>query len=364
MRLRHLAIVLTSALLLSLTLNAQNTPPREKLYIAHEGSDDLAIVDVATNKVIKSLVVGKSPHGVATPKSQALLYVTTMDDGGLTVVDTIRDEVVKKYSFMGLRPQEHDITPDGRFLYVPAYNGMHQVFDTKKEEVIARIFTKGLGHNTVMSPDGRHVYLFPLVATPSHAKRSAEGGWGLPTTVPREITIVDTSTQAVVGEIPIGEYKGLRPAVSSPDGKRLYVQTNDLLGFLVVDTASRKVVSKATYNLTPDEQAVVSRSHGITIANGGKEVWSNDVNHNLVFIFDVTVDPPKQIGRIAVGASPYWATTTQDGKTVYVSSPPDDVVVAYDVATRTEKARLHFPGKAPKRVFTLTPPRSSTSESR
>ena len=59
--------------------------------------------------------------------------------------------------------------------------------------------------------------------------------------------------------------------------------SDDLLGFLVIDTAARKVISKATYTLTPDEEAVRSRSHGIAVANDGKEVWSNDVVHNLTF---------------------------------------------------------------------------------
>ena len=82
------------------------------------------------------------------------------------------------------------------------------------------------------------------------------------------------------------------------------MNVDDLMGFLVIDTAARKVIGKATYTLTPDEQAVRSRSHGIAVANDGKEVWSNDVVHNLTFVFDVTANPPKQIARFAVGRQP------------------------------------------------------------
>ena len=94
---------------------------------------------------------------------------------------------------------------------------------------------------------------------------------------------------------------------------------DDLLGFLVIDTASRKVISKATFTLTADEQAVRSRSHGIAVANDGKEVWTNDVVHSLTSAFDVTVDPPKQIARFPVGRQPYWIVTSKDTKTVYVN---------------------------------------------
>ena len=77
---------------------------------------------------------------------------------------------------------------------------------------------------------------------------------GLPRTHPKEVTVVDAKTHKVVGTIPVGA--GPRPGTISPDGKRVYMNVDDLLGFLVIDTAARKVMSKATYTLTPDEQAV------------------------------------------------------------------------------------------------------------
>ena len=121
------------------------------------------------------------------------------------------------------------------------------------------------------------------------------------------------------------------------------MNVDDLMGFLVIDTAARKVISKATMTLTPDERAVRSRSHGIAVANDGKEVWTNDVVHAVTYAFDVTVDPPKQIARFPVGRQPYWIVTAKDGKTVYVNCPGDDVLIAFDVAAKKEKARLQFP---------------------
>ncbi len=123
------------------------------------------------------------------------------------------------------------------------------------------------------------------------------------------MTVVDAKTHKAVGTIPLGS--GPRPGTISPDGKRIYMNVDNLLGFLVIDTAARKVISKATYTLTPDEQAVQSRSHGIAVANDGKEVWSTDVVHSLVFAFDVTVTPPKQIARFPVGRQPYWIVTIE-----------------------------------------------------
>lgn len=360
MKVRHLMLVLALALAATLTMRAQNTSTHEKLYISLEGleKDNLAIVDLATFKEIKRLTVGSHPHGLASPKSQAVLYAASEVGGVVTLVDTVRDEVVKTFNVgFGTEPQNGAITPDGRFLYQPSYAGYWQVFDTQKEEIIEYIHTRGIGHNTVMAPDGKYVYLLPIAGGEGHWRRPS---LGLPRTQPKEVTVVDATTHKVAGTIPVGT--GPRPGTISPDGKRLYINVDDLMGFLVIDTAARKVLSKAQMTLTPDEQAVRSRSHGIAVANDGKEVWTNDVVHAVTYAFDVTVDPPKQIARFPVARQPYWIQTSKDGKTVYVNCASDDVLIAFDVATKKEKARLQFPkGSHNTRMLVVAAPRSTST---
>ena len=70
---------------------------------------------------------------------------------------------------------------------------------------------------------------------------------GLPRTQPKEVTVVDAKAHKVVGTIDVGT--GPRPGTISPDGRRLYMNVDDLMGFLVIDTAARKVIGKATYSL-------------------------------------------------------------------------------------------------------------------
>ena len=344
------------------SLPAQTPAPiTEKLYISLENTDKLAVVDLKTFTHTKTLTVGNHPHGQASPASQDKLYVAAEISGTVTLVDTIRDEVVKTFDVgFGVEPQNGAITPDGRFLYQPSYAGYYQVFDTQKEEIIEYIHTLGIGHNTVMSPDGRFAYLLPIAGGPGHFARPS---LGLPRTQPKEVTVVDARAHKVVGTIPTGT--GPRPGTISPDGKRLYMNVDDLMGFLVIDTAARKVIGKAEYTLTPDEQAVRSRSHGIAVANDGKEVWSNDVVHNLTFVFDVTVNPPKQIARFPVGRQPYWIMTSKDSKAVYVACPSSDELIAFDVIAKKEKGRIQFPkGSRPTRMLTVAAPSAPQRTSR
>jgi DNA-binding beta-propeller fold protein YncE len=362
MNVRYLMLVLALVIAATSTSSAQNAAnaTHEKLYISLENleKDNLAVIDLATFKEIKRLTAGSHPHGLTSPNSQSVLYVASEVGGVVTLVDTIRDEVIKTFHVgFGVEPQNGAVTPDGRFLYQPSYAGYWQVFDTQKEEIIEYIHTLGIGHNTVMAPDGKFVYLLPIAGGEGHWRRPS---LGLPRTQPKEVTVVDAIAHKAVATIPVGA--GPRPGTISPDGKRLYINVDDLMGFLVIDTAARKVISKATMTLTADEQAVRSRSHGIAVANGGKEVWTNDVVHAVTYAFDVTVDPPKQIARFPVGRQPYWIVTAKDGKTVYVNCPSDDVLIAFDVATKKEKARLQFPqGSHNTRMLVVGAPRSTTA---
>ena len=338
METRHLfhALVLLLLLLSARVGAAQEV--HQKLYVLNEKADDMTVIDVATNRIIGSVKVGPGPHGIAAPRSQDVLYVSTMGDLGLTVVDPVKDEVVKQYHIFGKVPNEIEVTSDGRYVYVPASReGVYEVDDTGKEKIIARIPTDGFPHNVVVSPDDKYMYLSP-------AGKENE-----------KIYIVATSTHSVVATIPTGNTP--RPIALSPDGKRLYVNTNDLLGFVVLDLTRRKILSRAAYDLTPEERAQPSRSHGIGVTPDGREVWSTDVNHGLVHVFDVTSDPPRQIARLETGRRPLWLTFTPDRKTVYIANTADDTISAFDVASKKETARIQLErGKAPKRMLVVTVP--------
>jgi hypothetical protein len=95
MRLRQFTFVLGLTLLATFTLKAQNGQSgywaptgqtQEKLYVnSGEGdTNNLTIIDVKTMKIIKKMTTGKHPHGVASPKSQDVLYIASETEGTVT----------------------------------------------------------------------------------------------------------------------------------------------------------------------------------------------------------------------------------------------------------------------------------------
>ena len=343
-------VIITGAISISVNANQQ------KLYVLSSLGDDVTVIDVASNKIIGSIAVGDRPHGIAAPRAHDVLYIATEFDNSLAVIDPVNDVVVKKYRIFGSRPNEIDVTSDGRFVYLPILgHGVYEVFDTETETIVARIATNGFPHNAVISPDDRFAYLSAMDRGMASAEALSERG--LPTTLNDKIYVVDVATHSVVATIPTGDAP--RPIAISPDGNWLYVNVDGLQGFLVLDLIARKQVARVTYELTVDEQATVSRSHGLIVTSAGKEVWASDVNLGLVFVFDVTQNPPKQVARLDNEAPVYWMAITPDGKTIYVSSAPGDVVTAYDVQTRTKTHTIQLAkGKSPKRMLVLDVPSS------
>ena len=327
---------------------------QQKLYVLHSQGHVLSIIDVATHKIIRSLDVGELPHGVAAPDSQKLLYVTIEGEDGMVVVDTQQDKVIKEYDSLGRRPNENDVTSDGRIVYLPILgDGIYQVFDTQEEKIIAEIPTDGFPHNAVFSPDDKYAYLSPMDRGVISAKAIEERG--LPTSLNQKIYIVDMATHKTIATIDTGDAP--RPIAISPDGKYLYVNTDGLQGFLTLDLQKREVRSRVEYSLTEREKARPSRTHGLWVSPDGKEVWTCDVNHGLIFGFDTTQDPPAQIARVETNAPAYWLEGTPDGKTLYVSSAPGDVVSVIDIASRTVSTVIQLPkGSSPKRMLVLDVP--------
>ena len=231
---------------------------------------------------------------------------------------------------------------------------MYEVFDTKSEKIIARIPTAGVPHNVVVSPDDRYMYLSPYDRGRLTVEQAKEQG--LPTALNKKVYVVDTRTHKVSATIHTGNTP--RPIALSPDGNRLYVNTDDFLGFLVLDVKKHKLLHTVPYDLTEEEKMVRSRSHGIGVTPDQKEVWSTDTAHSLVHVFDITQDPPKQIARLETGKTPYWVTFTPDGSTVYIANAGEDTVSVFDVAAKKEKTRINIgAGKYPMRMLVLRAPR-------
>jgi YVTN family beta-propeller protein len=324
-------------LILSAAWSAEAAPAkvRQKLYVTNSAGDDVTVIDVATNKPLGRIEVGPHPHGIAVPAAQDFILVTIegRKPGELVWIDPQTDRITRRMD-VGPAPNQLAVTPDGKIAYVPCSDGYWDVVDVENGKVLKRIFTGGRPHNTLCSPDGKHMYLAPMGA-------------------PKKVTITDTTTHEIVGEIPFSD--SVRPIALTADEKRFFANVDGLVGIEVADIAQRKKIHRIPAELPDEQRKVASRSHGLGIRPDQKEIWECDVEHHDVHVYDITGDMPKQIATIPIGTRIYWLTFRPDGKVCYVSARGADAVSVVDTATKKVTERIAA-GKEPKRLIVVSVP--------
>jgi YVTN family beta-propeller protein len=323
-------------LMLSAAPDNRQPQPTQKLYVANSLGNDIHVIDTATNNVIKRIEVGPQPHGmVATAMGDQMFLTienTDGDEGELLWFDPMKDTITRRMK-IGPRPNQPACTPDGKLIYVPCDDATWWVIDTVRGEVLKKIPTGGRPHNTLCSADGKRMYLGP------------KGSY--------HVLIADTASHKLVGEIPLSDAP--RPIVLSKDEKRLYANVDTLIGFEVADLEKRKVIHRVEAEVPQELLRKSSRSHGIAIRPDQKELWMCDVYHDRTYVFDITVDPPKQTETIVMKGGGYWMCFTPDGKYCYISERIGDTVAVLDTARKKTVARIEV-GKGPKRVLVVTLP--------
>ena len=308
---------------------------KEFLWQTNSYGDDVHIIDTATNKVVKHLVVGPQPHGIAAPDDASVVYIAieafASPLGELIWVDPRSYEILHRMK-IGPKPNQLACTPDGRWVYVPCNDGNYWVIDGKERTVVKKIKTGGRPHNTKASRDGRYMHLSPMGA-------------------PKRVTIVDVQDDhKVVGHIPFTD--SVRPPALSADAKRHFQNIDGLIGFEVGDVAARKMVKRVEHKIPEEFQGKRSRCHGLAIRPDQKEIWSCNVEHQLVHVHDITDDEYPEIASIPMIGRVYWLCFSPDSKRAYVAVRSERKVAVVD--TEAKKVIAHIDvGNTPKRNLVI-----------
>ena len=213
-----------SVLCLALFSGMAAAGERQYLWQTNAYGNDVHVVEIPSHKVVKQIVVGPEPHGIAAPDDASVVYVAIeafkRPQGELIWIDPRSYEVTHRIT-IGPKPNQLACTPDGRWIYIPCNDENYWVVDARSRNVVKKIHTGGRPHNTQVSRDGRWMYLSPMGA-------------------PRRVTIVDVKAgHEVVGHIPYSN--SVRPPALSADNRRFFQNVDGLVGFEVADIASRKV---------------------------------------------------------------------------------------------------------------------------
>lgn len=226
-------------------------------------------------------------------------YIST--PARLLCLDLVTEKPVWEKTFDG-GCDRMSLSPDGRFLYVPSFEGPHwNVVDAETGSLLKQLVTDSGAHNTVYGADGGRVYM---------------GGLKSPM-----LFVADARTHQLIR--PVGPFGGsIRPFTLNRRQSLAFVNVNGLLGFEIGDLKSGKLLHRV--EVQGYQQGPVKRhgcpSHGVGLTPDEKEVWVVDAFNERVHIFDGSVMPPKQAASIKLREQPGWVTFSLDGEHAYPST--------------------------------------------
>ena len=301
-------------------------------YVINYDSNNVTVINTATNQFVKTLDVGAGPLSVAASPQRNLVYVSNSLSNTVSVIDATTNTVIGSPIPIDVLPGSYynpevsyypieylnrvtEVAASGNRLYVNATDGRITVIDTTNATNPSFIRADGLGtfQDLKVSPDGTRLY---------------------GTTVNGGLTVINTSTMTATA-IPVGptwnsellrnEYvNSVGNVAVSPDGKRAYV----------------------TFGATIAERGVGGQSNGSFFTDAQGVSWMVTGGYSGVSVIDT--DPTssnfnKEIARIIVplgvhdlaasGSSLY--VTSGDGKTVTVINTANNALAGIFTTDQT-----------------------------
>ena len=223
------------------------------LYVANFGSNDVSVVDLATNRVVNKITVGTGPVAVAADDANSRVFVADLSSSDLSVIGVASNQVDSKVRLDG-KPSAVAVSLDGRLVYVTL------IAPTNAVQVVNPLLISAggaVGSSTMVRT--------PTVGTPIAGTTGASAMTGTPTAgTPISVTTpgsaVGTATPGAstgtgstsgVGSSRISVGENPSDVVFNSQGTRAYVANEDGGSISTIDTAVGAVVNTTQVPGTP-----------------------------------------------------------------------------------------------------------------
>jgi len=241
---------------------------------ADKSADGIAVVDLASRKLIKKLHVGSDPEQFALNKDGTRLYVSNEDVATASILNLASGKV-EQIVPVHREPEGVGITPDGRFFYVTCENdGEIFAVDADRYEVAAHFNVGGRPRSIDFLPDGTRAFI--------------------PSESAGEVHLIDTARHAVLKTVTLP--KGCRPMCLkvAPDGLKVYVSTGRAGSICVLDPVTLEVLNTIKAGQRP---------WGIAFSPDAKYLYSANGPSDDISIIDLGIQ--REVGRVKAGQCPW-----------------------------------------------------------
>ncbi len=329
------------------------SPDGMRLYVVCERSDQLLMLNVKTGAVLRRIRVGHIPRTVAVSPDGRQVFVTNSWDDTVSVIDATSKTPTRTIS-TGAEPYGVVVDRTGKTLYVAnRISNDVSVIDVASGAERKRLLAGRGASYLAISADGSRVYcthVYPRI--------------GAQRTLPQsEVTVIDTTREAVVERIPLDGVAGTFHVAISADGRlgvAAQMRPKNLVPLAHVEHgwvfAHSLTVFGAdaggTIEVPLDElERYYSLPYGVAISRDKSRIFVTSSGSDVVtvmdtkrllafahsrtkpFVNDLSASANYVVARIAVGKNPRGVAMSPDGKRLYVANRMDDTLSVIDTAS-------------------------------
>ncbi len=337
------------------------TDPSKVVIIVNRDSNDIAFMDIDTNKIIGSVFLGKNvnPHMAMMSRDGRWVVTGGTRANKAYIIDVATLTLVKEIP-VDFAPEHLAFSPDGRYYYQGNPDGDSvSVIDMASLTEIKRIHGFAEPLNITFTPDGTKAYV---------------GNYGAHWVGVIDVTRHELLKKIHVGTVPeiaaldperyLSEIKGISHVAMSNDGRYLYAADGDLGIVSVIDSREDKVIKVIRVGADPWRAYMSHDGRYAVVANNGDETVSfidteknevvatlesgpdmmgiNFASHKAFvissssgFLYVYDMETLKPAGRIKIGLNLQIETATTDtaAHKLYLASSTDHSIYVIDGAT-------------------------------
>jgi YVTN family beta-propeller protein len=276
------------------------------LYVGNAKSNNISVIDLATNKAIKNITVGSGTHDIKISDDQQTVYTTDIDSGTVSIVNATSNRLTDQ---INTDLAVHGIAEFNDTLYVgDVYGGKLLVikYNTIKDEIKVG---SGPEYVEARPPDRKILYVANL--------------WS-------PISVVDLTENRVIKNID----SGVTPHGLSftKDGSRLFIVNMHSNTLSVIDAQKHEIIKTIPVGKNPEYVKLSPDERFAYVTNLGEDTVSKIDLRNLEVIKS----------KIPVGEGPHGIAFSEDGEIAYISNMKSNDVSAID--TSTDKVIATIPG--------------------
>ncbi|MBN2474495.1 MAG: PD40 domain-containing protein [Pirellulales bacterium] len=296
----------------------------KSLFVCNTDAQQIAVVDLADSKVVRSVDVPAEPTGIVLSPDGKTLYVTCAAPAGVVCSVDVASGNVGDQIPVGHGAVGPAVSPDGKRLYVcNRFDNDVSMIDLADTKII-RVPTTREPIAAVVTPDGKTVFVI------NHLPLDPSDGYD----VAAMVTAIDTATSEPTSIRLVNGSGSMRGICVSPDGKYVYavhvlaryqMPTTQLeRGWMntnamsIIDAEKKELINAV---LLDDVDLGAANPWGVACSADGKSIC---VTHAGTHELSV-VDAPALLEKLAAMPADKNADNPTDDRGIYASSTAAEV---------------------------------------